>query len=83
MLLVFLSLLVFLLSLVAVAVQFGRDAGIFKKLPVVVVIAMSTLVIPSRAAAQITEPDQSSPAAPPRERTGDGSAARPIAATRL
>lgn len=63
MLLVFLSLLVFLLSLVAVAVQFRRDAGIFK-LPVVV-MAMSTLVIPSRAAAQISTSDQSSPAAPP------------------
>ena len=62
--LVFLSLLVFLLSLVGVAVHFGRDAGIFKKLPVVV-IAMSALVIPSRAAAQITRPDQSSLAAPP------------------
>ena len=63
-LLVFLGLLVFLLSLFAVAFQFGRDAGIFKKLPVVV-IAISALVIPSRAAAQITTPDQSSPAAPP------------------
>jgi membrane-associated phospholipid phosphatase len=61
LLLVFLCLLVFLLSLVAV--QFGRDEGIFKKLPVVV-IAMSALVIPSRTAAQITRPDQSSPAAP-------------------
>ena len=67
MLLVFLSLLVFLLSLVAVAVRFGRNAGIFKTLPVVV-IAMSALVIPSRAPAQITTPDQSSPAAPsPKE----------------
>ena len=63
--LVFLSLLVFLLSLVVVAVQFGRDAGIFKKLPVVLVIAMSTLVVPSRAAAQITELDPNSPVAPP------------------
>jgi membrane-associated phospholipid phosphatase len=62
-LLVFLSLLVFLISLVAVAVQFGRDAGSFKKLPVVV-IAMSALVIPSRAPAQITRPEQSLPAAP-------------------
>ena len=64
MLLVFLGLLVFLLSLFAIAVQFGRDAGIFKKLPVVL-IAMSALVIPSRAAAQITRPDQTSLAAPP------------------
>ena len=62
MLLVFLSLLVFLLSLVVVGVQFGRDAAILKKLPVVV-IAMSALVVPSRAPAQIT-PDPSSPAAP-------------------
>jgi membrane-associated phospholipid phosphatase len=62
-LLVFLGLLVFLISLVAGAVQFGRDAGIFKKLPVVV-IAVSALVIPSRAPAQITPPDQSTPTAP-------------------
>ena len=62
MLLVFLSLLVFLLSLVVVGVQFGRDAAILKKIPVVV-IAMSALVVPSRAPAQIT-PDPSSPAAP-------------------
>ena len=63
--LVFLSLLIFLLSLFIVGVQFGRDAGIFKKLPVVLVIAMSTLAVPSRAAAQIMELDPSSPAAPP------------------
>jgi membrane-associated phospholipid phosphatase len=62
-LLAFLSLLAFLLSLVAVAVQFGRAAGIFEKLPVVV-IALFALVIPSRASAQITPPDQSSPGAP-------------------
>ena len=65
MLLVFLSLVVFLLSLAAVALQFGRDAVIFEKLPVVVVIAMSTLIIPGRAAAQIAVLDSSSPAAPP------------------
>ena len=63
MVLVFLSLVVFLLPLVAVAVQFGCDAGIFRKLPVMV-ITLSALVIPSRAPAQITTPDQSSPAAP-------------------
>ena len=62
MLIVFLSL-VFLLFLVAVA-AFRRAEGISKKLPVVVVIAMATLVIPSRAAAQVTKPDQSSPADP-------------------
>jgi membrane-associated phospholipid phosphatase len=67
-LLVFLSLLVFLLSLVAVAIQFGRDSGICKRLPVLVAIAMATLLIPSRAAAQVKEPDQSSPADhPPNE----------------
>jgi membrane-associated phospholipid phosphatase len=56
------------LSLVAVAVQFGRDTGIFKNLPVVVVMAMAALVIPSWAAAQTATPDQSSPtAAPPNE----------------
>ena len=60
MLLFFLSLLV-LISLVAVAIQLGRDTGMFKKLPVVV-MAMSTLVIPSRTEAQISTPDQSSPA---------------------
>jgi membrane-associated phospholipid phosphatase len=64
MLLVFLSLLFFLLSLVAVAVRFGRPARILKNLPVVA-IALSALVIPSRVAAQITTPDQSSPASPP------------------
>ena len=63
-LLIFLGLLVFLLSQVAVAVQLGRDAGILKKL-LVAVIVLSALVIPSRAPAQITRPDQSSPAAPP------------------
>jgi membrane-associated phospholipid phosphatase len=62
-LLVFLSLLAFLLSLIAVAVRFGRDAGMFRMLPVVV-IAMSALMTPSRAPAQIAGPDQSSPAAP-------------------
>jgi membrane-associated phospholipid phosphatase len=64
---VFLGLLVFLLSLVAVAVRFGRHAGILKQLSVVV-IALSALVIPSRAPAQVTTPDQASPAAPlPKE----------------
>jgi len=65
MLLVFLSLVVFLLSLATIAVQFGRDAGSFEKLPVVVLIVMSTLVIPGRAVAQLTGPDQSSLSAPP------------------
>jgi membrane-associated phospholipid phosphatase len=65
MLLSFLSLVCFLLSLFAVAVQFRRDAGILKRLPVVVAIAMSTLVTPSRVAAQIPVQDQSSPAASP------------------
>jgi membrane-associated phospholipid phosphatase len=74
-LLVFWGLLVFLLVLVAVAVLFGRDAVIFKKLPVVVVIGMSILVIPSRAAAQIGELDRSSPAAPP---SSEPETARPL-----
>ena len=64
MLLVFLVLLVFLLSLFAVAFQFGRHARIFKGIPIVVV-AISALVLPTRTAAQIATPDQSSPAAPP------------------
>jgi membrane-associated phospholipid phosphatase len=63
-LLVFLGLLIFLLSLVVLAIQSGCDAGIPKKLPVVL-IALVALGIPSRAAAQITTPDQSSPAVPP------------------
>ena len=64
------SLVVFLVSLVAVAVHFGRDAGIFKKLPFLA-LAISALLIPSRAAAQIAPPDQvtttdqTSPATPP------------------
>lgn len=65
MLYVLLSLFVFLLSLLAVAVQFGREAGFFEKLAVVVTIALATLLIPSQAAAQIAKPDQSSPADPP------------------
>ncbi len=63
MLLVFLGLLALLLSLV-VAIQFGREAGTFETLPLFVVIAISTLVTPSRAAAQTTVVDQSSAAAP-------------------
>ena len=74
------SLLVFLLSLAAVAVQFGRDAGIFKRLPVVLVIAMSTLLIPSRAAAQITALDHSPPADPPTNEPPE--TARPPAPSR-
>ncbi len=58
---VFLSLLAFVFSLVSLAVQFGRDAAILKKLPLVV-IALSALLIPSQAPAQTTKPDQSSPA---------------------
>ena len=60
MLLVLLSLLVFLLSLVAAAVQFGRDAGICKKLRFVLLVAVAALVIPNRTAAQIATPDQNS-----------------------
>ncbi len=72
-LLVFLGLLVFLLSLVAVAVHFGIDAAVIKKLPAVA-IAVSALVIPSRAPAQVTSPDQDARTAPlpiePPETTG-------------
>jgi membrane-associated phospholipid phosphatase len=64
MLLVFLGLLFFLLFLVAMAVHFGRPVGLFKNLPIVV-IALSALVIPGRALAQTTSPDQSLPATPP------------------
>ena len=63
MLLVFLSFIVILLSLVALAVQFGRAAAFLKQLPVVA-IAMYALVISGPAVAQTTTPDQSSPAAP-------------------
>ena len=79
MLLFFLSLLVFLLFLVAVAVKFGYDSGIFEKLPIVVVIAMATLLMPNRAAAQIAKPDQSSPADPPPNEPPE--AARPPASS--
>jgi membrane-associated phospholipid phosphatase len=61
-LLVFFGLLVFLLSVVTVSFQFWRDLGILK-LPVVL-IALSVLVIPSRASDQITSTDQTLPAAP-------------------
>jgi len=59
----FLNLAVFLLSLVAVAVQLGRAAGLRKKLPVVM-IALSALVISNQAPAQTTRPDPSSPVDP-------------------
>ena len=51
-----------MLSLVAIAVQFGRDTGL-RKLPLAV-IALSALAIPSPSPAQTTTPDQSSSAAP-------------------
>ena len=63
MLLVFLGLLVFLLSLLSIAIQLRRDAGIFVQ-PPIAVIAIVALVIPGGASAQTTSPDQSSPAAP-------------------
>jgi membrane-associated phospholipid phosphatase len=62
-LLVFLGLLVFLLSLLSIAIQLRRDAGIFVQ-PPIAVIAIVALVIPGGASAQTTSPDQSSPAAP-------------------
>jgi hypothetical protein len=67
-----LGLVVFLFSLV-VAIRYGLPARLLNTLPVVA-IAISTLLIPSRAAAQTsspdqtTSPDQSSPvASPPNE----------------
>ena len=63
-LLVFILPLVFLLSLLVVVVQFQRNTGSLKKLPVLL-LAVSALVLPSQAAAQTTPPDQSSPVAPP------------------
>jgi hypothetical protein len=64
MLLVFLSLFVFFISLVVAAIQCGLPTGHFKKLPVVV-IALFALVIPNWAQAQITPADQSSTTVPP------------------
>jgi membrane-associated phospholipid phosphatase len=68
-LLPFLSLVIFLLSLVAAAVQFGRDAGICKKLRFVLLVAVAALVIPNRTAAQIATPDQNSCADLPANET--------------
>jgi hypothetical protein len=67
-LLVFWGLVVvFLFSLAVAALQYGRDAGFLKNLPVAV-IAISALVLPSLAAAQTTGSDQGSPvASPPNE----------------
>jgi membrane-associated phospholipid phosphatase len=59
-LLVFLGLFVFLLSLTAVSIQFRRGAGILNKL-LVLAIVLSALVFPSWAGAQVTTPDQISP----------------------
>ena len=64
MLLVFLSLFVFLLSLVFAIIQFQSQAGNLKKLPLML-IALSVLLVPGRAPAQIAEPDQTSPASSP------------------
>jgi membrane-associated phospholipid phosphatase len=62
-LLVFLGLFVFLFFLLAVSNHFGLHARAFKKL-LVVAIAISALVIPSRAPAQIAGPDQNAPTVP-------------------
>ena len=78
MLLVFLVLFIFLISLFAVGFQFRRDAGIFKSLPVVV-IAISALAIPSRATAQIARPDQNLPAITPANEPAGPSANEPPA----
>lgn len=63
MLFVILGPFVFLFSVIALAIQVGRGAGILKRLPVLV-IAASALAIPNRAPAQTPVPDQSSPATP-------------------
>ena len=65
MLLVVLSSVVFLFFLVAVAIQFRPDTGTLKKPLLATVIALSTLAIQSRATAQTTAPDQSSPSDAP------------------
>ena len=64
MLLVFLVLLVFLLSLFALTPLFGRHAGILNKLPIAG-LAIVALVIPTRADAQIATPDHGSAASTP------------------
>jgi len=67
-LLAFLGLFVFLLSLFFLAFPFGPHAQILNKLPIAVIV-LSALVIPSRMSAQVTTPpevttpDQNSPAA--------------------
>jgi len=71
-------LLIFLISLFAVAFQFRRNAGIFQGLPVVV-FAISALAIPSRAGAQIARPDQNSPAVTPANEPAGPSANEPQA----
>jgi len=71
-------LLIFLISLFAVAFQFRRNAGIFKGLPVVV-LAISALAIPSRGVAQVARPDQNSPAVTPANEPAGPSANEPPA----
>jgi membrane-associated phospholipid phosphatase len=63
MLIVFLCLFAFLLSLAALAAYFVRPARSLENLPLAV-IALSALLIPSQAAAQIAAPDQRPPPAP-------------------
>jgi membrane-associated phospholipid phosphatase len=79
-LLVFLVVLFFLLFLIAGTVQCGRESGIFKKLPFVV-IALCALVIPSRVPAQTISTDQAPPAAPllnePAEKSASADKAAP------
>ena len=77
MLLVFIVLLIFLISLF-LSFQFRRDSGIFKILPVVV-IAISALAIPSPATAQIAGPDQNLPAVAPAIEPAGPSANEPPA----
>jgi len=60
---VFLTLFVFLLSLVALSSRLGRHGRILKNLRVLL-IAVSALAIPGRVVAQISTPDQTSPEVP-------------------
>jgi membrane-associated phospholipid phosphatase len=60
----FVGLFVFLLSLVVVF-PVGRNRGISKTFPVAVIILLFALLIPSRAPAQVSGPDPGSPTALP------------------
>ena len=82
-LLVFLSLLVFLLSLVAVAVQFGRDAGIFKQAPGCGDSAVRSCDSKSGSSSNNETRSELTLCFCTERTAGDGWAAGPIAGTRL